>query len=60
MYLRWLGLQTGQEEKRLVLLLLSSLYVVSFCWTTTNKIIDEHLDKKACECNIIQSMRAIW
>ena len=46
MYLRCLGLQTSQEEKRLVLSLLSSLYVVSFCGTTTNKIIDEYLDKE--------------
>ena len=45
MYLRCLGLQTGQEEKRLVLSLLSSLYVVSICGTTTNKIIDGYLNK---------------
>ena len=31
----------GREQKSMVL---SSLYVVSFCGTTTNKIIDEYLD----------------
>ena len=31
----------GQEQKSMVL---SFLYVVSFCGTTTNKIIDEYLD----------------
>ena len=31
----------GREQKSMVL---SFLYVVSFCGTTTNKIIDEYLD----------------
>ena len=48
-----IGLQRGQEpeQKKIVLSPLSSLYVVSFSETTTNKIIDEYLDTEfGIEC----------
>ena len=46
MYVQRIDLQRGQEpeQKKIVPLPLSSLYVVSFSGTAMNKIIDEYLD----------------